>query len=130
MCRGPAPGSEAQDPHETPGTWPVPLREHFRSYGEDSPSKPGEGSQSQAGQGPLPGAGMEDAAQPSGLPILQQGKPALGWRAAMTDDRDEPLIHSTHTPHPPGTSRFLMREVMRFLFSFKAGLSQSFCPYS
>ncbi|CAI9173816.1 unnamed protein product [Rangifer tarandus platyrhynchus] len=94
-------GSEAQYSDEPPGTWPVPLWEHFRSCGEDSPSEPGAGSQSRAGWGPLPGAGMEDAAQPGDLPVLQQGKPASGWRATMTDDQDEPLIHGTHTPTHP-----------------------------
>lgn len=101
VCRGPTPGSEAQYSDEPPGTQPAPLWEHFRSCGEDSPSEQGAGSQSRAGWGPLPGAGMEDAAQPGDLPVLQQGKPASGWRATMTDDQDEPLIHGTHTPTHP-----------------------------
>ena len=80
------------------------------------------------GQGPLPGAGVEDAAQHLQLSASGDGgnRPSDGepW---MTNGRAEPLIHGIQTPRPPRASRFLMCEVIHFLFSFEASLSQSFC---
>lgn len=106
-----------------------PIWSQFRSCRENSASECREGF-------PVPrwgralSLGLAWKTQPSACSPQRlttgENRPSDG-EPQMTNGRAEPLSHGIHTPRPPRASRFLTCEVIHFLSSFEASLSQSFC---